>query len=428
MAASDRRTFLFLQGPLSPLYGGIADRLALSGHRVRRINFCFGDWMHWRRPGATAFRGRVADWPDFIAGYLERNGVTDVVLHGDRRIYHKIAGDAARARGIAVVATELGYLRPDWMTIERDGTSTGSHFPLDPDAIRDVAARLPKTDLTPRFANSFWLVAVPDVLYNLANVAFFWAWPHYQKHTIYNPLTEYLSAGIRLLGAPRRNALARKRLDKIAARNLPYFVLPMQLEGDFQLRDHSPYCGMEAALREIIGSFARKAPRDARLIVKSHPLDAGREPWRRMVGRMAQKAGVRHRVHYLGGGRLDAMLKGASGMVTVNSSAGIEALRAGVPVKCLAPAIFDVAGLTDQRPLDAFWLNSARPDRALLADFLQALAGSVQARGSIHSREGLQEAIRTMAARLEARDLNSGGAYVDPPPRVARARALGAPL
>ncbi len=428
MAATERRTFLFLQGPLSPLYGGIADRLAQSGHRVLRINLCFGDWMHWRRPGATAFRGRVADWPAFIAGYLERNGVTDVVLHGDRRIYHKIAGEAARARGIAVIATELGYLRPDWMTIERDGTSTGSHFPLDPDAIRAVAARLPRTDLTPRFSNSFWLVAAPDVLYNIANVLFFWAWPHYQKHTIYNPLVEYVSAGLRLLGASRRDASARWSLEKLAERALPYFVLPMQLEGDFQLRDHSPYGGMEPALREIITSFGRNAPVDAQLVVKSHPLDAGREPWRRIVEGMARDAGAGDRVHYLGGGRLDAMLEGASGMVTVNSSAGLEALRAGVPVKCLAPAIFDVDGLTDQRSLDAFWRDRAQPDPELLADFLQALAGSVQARGSIHSRDGLDEAIRTMAQRLEERDLNSGGAFVDPPPRLARARALGAPL
>lgn len=427
-AAPQQRTFLFLQGPLSPLYRRIAERLEEAGHRVLRINLCFGDWLHWRRRGATSFRGTPEAWPGFIAAFLDRHGVTDLVLHGDRRIYHRIAAEAARARGITVVATELGYLRPDWMTIERDGTSTGSHFPAEAEAIRAVAARLPEVDFTPQCANSFWLVAAPDVAYNMANVLFAFAWPHYRRHTIYHPVVEYLSAGRRLLSEARRNRDVATTLARIRQRQGPVFVLPMQLEGDFQLRDHAPHGGMEPALREVLASFAAHAPGDARLLVKSHPLDAGLEGWSRVAARLAREAGVSERVSYLDGGRLDVMLAGAAGLVTVNSSAGLEALRMGVAVKCLAPAIFDVAGLTDDRPLDRFWRAPVRPDPGLLADFLKALAGSVQARGSIHSAKGLELAVRTMSRRLLERDLNSAGAFVDPPPRFARARALGAPL
>lgn len=421
-----KRVFLFLQGPLSPLYARIADRVELAGHRVSRINLCFGDWLHWRRKGATSFRGKVDAWPEFIADYLEQHGVTDIVMHGDRRIYHRIAGEKARARGISVVVTELGYLRPDWMTIERDGTSTGSHFPLDSDAIHDIARRLPLIDLTPRFHNSFWLVAVPDVIYNLSSTLFFLAWPHYQRHTIYNPLVEYLSAGVRLLTGPWRDARAERQLLRLQRRSGPVFLMPMQLEGDFQLRDHAAYGGMEPALREVISSFARAAPVAAELIIKSHPLDAGLESWARIVTRLAHEAGVSGLVHYVDGGSLDRMLARAHGVVTVNSSAGLEALRAGVPVKCLAPTIFDIDGLTDPRRLDEFWGEPQRPNMELLGDFLQAVAGSVQARGSIHSFKGLDEAVRTMSARLIDDDLNSARGFVDPPPRLVKARALGA--
>lgn len=428
MARAALRRFLFLQGPLSPLYARIADRIEAEGMSVRRINLCFGDKMHWRRGGGTDYRGRLEDWPDFIARFLSSEGITDLVFHGDRRLYHRAAADAAGELGIRVVATELGYLRPDWMTIERDGTSTGSHFPIDPDAIREVAAAVGEADLEPRYLNSFWHVAIPDVIYNLANLAATPAWPYYRRHTIYNPLIEYLAAGRRLFGEARRNADVAREVTRLKAEPGPLFVLPMQLEGDFQLRDHSPFGGMAGALEAVFKSFALHAPKKARLLVKSHPLDAGLERWPRLVPRFAADAGIADRVHYLDGGRLDSMLEAAAGMVTVNSSAGIEALRMGVPVHVLSPAIYDVEGLTYRRPLEAFWQAPVPPDLEFLKLFLDALTGSVQARGTIHSHSGLDEAVRTMSDRLIRNDLNSGGGYVDPPPRLARARALGARL
>ncbi|MDJ0932160.1 hypothetical protein [Breoghania sp.] len=44
--------------------------------------------------------------------------------------------------GINVSAVEFGYLRPDWITLERNGMSAYSHFPNDPDVIRDLGKGL----------------------------------------------------------------------------------------------------------------------------------------------------------------------------------------------------------------------------------------------------------------------------------------------
>jgi capsular polysaccharide export protein len=43
-----------------------------------------------------------------------------------------------------VICTELGYLRPDWLTVEYDGMSTYSRFPRDPSAIRELARQFPE--------------------------------------------------------------------------------------------------------------------------------------------------------------------------------------------------------------------------------------------------------------------------------------------
>ncbi|MCW2307309.1 capsule biosynthesis protein [Rhodobium gokarnense] len=426
--AARHRTFLFLQGPLSPLYARLADALEGAGSTVHRINLCFGDWLHWRRPGAVAYRGRVRDWPDFVDRFMADNGITDLILHGDRRIYHRLAADCARHRSIRVIATELGYLRPDWMTIERDATSTGSHFPDDPDAIRAIAEKVPEPDLTPIYRGSFFKVAFPDVVYNLSNVLFTPLWPHYRRHTIYHPVPEYLAWIARLASEKRRNREAGAVVERLKRGNIPFFVFPMQLEGDFQIRDHSPFDGMADALRPVIASFAANAPEDAHLLIKGHPLDNGLENWPKTIGAIVSAYDLEDRIHYLDGGRLDEMLPFASGMVTVNSTAGIEALMHGCPTKTLTPAIYDIEGLTDRRELYDFWSAPEPPDEELLAAFIRALTGTVQVRGSIYNDDGLKAAVENMAERILSRRLNMPDAYVDPPPRLDRARALGAPL
>lgn len=422
------RRFLFLQGPLSPLFRRIGARLTEAGHEVRRINFCPGDWLHWHGRGTVSYRGTPADWPVFIAGYLAEHGVTDLVVHGDTRPYHRAAVLAAEDLGISVVATELGYLRPGWMTIERGGVSTLSRFPDSADAIRAAARAAGIIDLSPRYPGSFALEAWQDVSYHLPNVLLGFLYPGYRRHTPLHPVVDYSRWLLRLAGARRRKARAEQRQKALAEGSGPQFLLPLQVEGDYQILAHSPFATMAAALERIMTSFAAHAPADARLVVKSHPLDNGHRDWQRCVTDLARRLGQEDRVAFLDGGALSELLRRAAGLVTVNSSAGLEALRAGVPVKPLTPALYDVAGLTHQGELDGFWSAPEAPDSALVADFVTAVAACLQVRGSIHNRAGLDAAVDGMAARILSHTLNAPADPVEPPPRLARARALGVPL
>ncbi|NBN78355.1 capsular biosynthesis protein [Microvirga tunisiensis] len=427
-AAPDRRHILFLQGPLCPLYARMGALMRQAGHRVSRINFCPGDWLHWRSPDALSYRGQPEAFRHFIEDYLRQNAVTDLVLHGDQRIYHKAAIAAAGPLGLQIAVTELGYLRPGYLTLERDGLSTLSRFPDDPDAIRALAAEAPEADLEPLYPGSFALEAIPDMIYNLFNVFAGFAYPHYQRHTLYNPLVEYPAHGMRLLGKSRRDAAVASEQAVLFASGAAFFVLPLQLEGDFQLRAHSPYASFAEVIETVIASFAAQAPKASRLVLKSHPLDAGFERWPERTAAIADRHGVRDRVLFFDGGTLGPLFQRAAGVVTLNSTAGLEAMQAGCPVKTLVPAHFDIRGLTHAGPLDGFWTAPQRPDPELLEDYIRAIAAHIQVRGSIHNHAGLEAAARNMTARILDRALNRGAAHVTPPPRLARARALGVPL
>jgi capsular polysaccharide export protein len=395
------RSILFLQGPISSCFDRLGRALIARGHRVHRINLHFGDQLFWRLP-ATHFRGHFADWRGFVARMLEEHRVTDLVLHGDRRPYHIVAAEEARARGIAVIVTDLGYVRPDWITLEYDGMTTYSRFPRDPAAIRALAAEFPEPDLGARFQTPFRLIAALDVAYNLGLVFGRPFYPHYRYHSICHPFTEY--AGW-LWSRAKRRLTARASLAQVSRLEaLPgsYFLVPLQLSTDFQIRAHSPFRELPEAVRAIVASFAASGT-PKKLVFVVHPLDNGLIGWSRFITRLAREAGVAEQVLALHGGTPAALLRNAAGVVTVNSTVGVTALHQGVPVKALGNAVFDIAGLTSQLPLDAFWQDPQPPDPTLMAAFLRALAGTTQVKGGYYERTSQACAVEAIVERIERR-------------------------
>lgn len=422
----ERQTVLFLQGPLSALFGLIADRLTAHGHECLRINVSPGDAAFWGLRPATNWRGRVADWHDFIDRFLAERGVTAVVMHSERRVYHRIAADKARARGIDVIVTELGYLRPDWMTIEKNGNSVDSLFPVDPREIREIAAAVPAAGYGVRFPVSRGLETVDELRNSLPNTFAWFLYPHYERHITHHHFTGYRRWMLRELTAARRARAAREVLQCLDERRTPFFLFVMQTDGDFQIRANSQFEDMRHAIGATLASFATHAPAGHAIVFKNHPLDTGGTDWPRVMADLAATYGVSRRVHFVDGLAMGDYLAKAVGVVTVNSSAGIDALAAGRPTISLSPSIFDIEGLTFQGGLDAFWRAGAPPDATLFAAFRSALAASVQVRGSIYSREGLVAAADAMAERIDARTVNEpGAARATVPPRHAKAIRLG---
>lgn len=320
--------------------------------------------------------------------------VTDLVLLGDRRPYHIAAAEAARAQGATVWAADLGYVRPGWLTLEEGGLSSLSHFPRDPTAIRKLAAQFAEPNFMPVAETPFWQLAVRDAAYNFASVLGRPLYPHYRRHGLYHPFAEY--AGW-IKNAPRRVAGRRAT---VAAKALlagsphgSYFLFPLQLATDFQLRAHSSFGDAGEALQLVLRSFAESGVA-RQLVVAAHPLDEGLIDWRPIV------AG-HERVIFLEGGVTDALVANAAGVLTINSTVGLTALRHQVPVKALGTAIYDIAGLTHPGDLAGFWRDPHLPDRDLLAAFLRALIGATQIKGGHYCRAAQEVALPAFVARLE---------------------------
>jgi capsular polysaccharide export protein len=395
------RSFLFLQGMASHFFARLGAALQARGHAVTRINFNAGDRLFWPRPGAIDFRGRPADWPDFLTDVLESRGVTDIILFGDCRPLHRVAVKLAHSFQLTVHVCEEGYIRPHWVTFERDGVNGHSTLSRNPDWYREAAANLPPIEALPVVPSSFRKRAWQDLIYNLTAITFGVFYPHYQTHRPRHRLIEYAGWSRKVARQPltrRRAAMEFKRITP----DTRFFLLPLQLNCDSQIQLHSTFGSMTPVITTIIESFARTAPADTMLVVKEHPLDDGLINWRRVVTELATAAGVADRVVYLEMGNLDALIGKSLGVVTVNSTTGTLALAMGIPVVTLGMAIYDIAGLTYQGPLDEFWNAPTPPDAALFNAFRQVLTSRCLLVGSFFSEEGIKLLVNNAVNRLEA--------------------------
>jgi len=396
------KVFLFLQGPHSSFFARLADQLEAMGHRCLRINLRFGDWLFWRRSGAFNYRGSLHQWSEYLSAFFDEHNVTDLVLLGEQREHHKIAVDLANLRGIHVTVTDWGYLRPDWITLERNGMSGNTHFTKDPLEIKRLGAQSPEPDMTVLYPESFPLLTFNNVLGDMSSWLFGFLYPGYRSYLPDNPVIGYISTGIRLIRSKRHEKYSQQSIQNWIhlAAETPYFVFPLQMEGDFQVRAYSRYSDLYVAIYEVIDSFARQAPKSNRLIIKLHPWDTGLRPWRRLSLSIARRLGVSHRVEFLDGGSLDELTTHAAGMVTINSTCGVSAIKLGVPVKTLGDCLYEIPGLTHQGHLDDFWNNPSPPDLTLRDAFLRAIASCIQIKGGFFSKRGLEAAVEESAHRL----------------------------
>lgn len=396
------RRFLLLQGPSSHFFNVLGRELREHGADVLRVTFCPGDRLYWSGH-SIPFRARPEVWPEFLAQLLDERQITDLVCLGDGRFWHSEAIRVIRESdlNVRINVVEQGYLRPHWLTVEPDGTGGRSHIPeMFENWKPEVAvANKPATE---GYRTSFLEYALLDIGYHLTNVLFGWLrYPRYKTHALDHPFREWAGWIKKALTLPWRNRERRWVERVLSAHDGPIYLFPLQLETDYQIRQHGPEGCLRQTLGDVIGSFAQNAPETAMLVVKVHPIDNGLAPWRNMVLRASEKHDCAERCVFLDGGNLEALMKRTSGVVTVNSTVGLSALEAGVPVKVLGRAIYDIDGLADQHPLSGFWAHPSPPEQKRVSAFVEVLKATVQVPGGFDG-EGVKDGARNIAAKLLA--------------------------
>jgi capsular polysaccharide export protein len=181
---------------------------------------------------------------------------------------------------------------------------------------------------------------------------------------------------------------------RIRRGGFPYHLAILQLEHDASFRDHSPFASMTDFLALVIEGFAKGAPAHHHLVFKAHPLEDGRAPILPTIRRLARDQGIADRVHFVRGGKLAQLLNEARTAVTVNSTAGQQALWRGLPLRVFGTAVYAKPEFVSSQPLEDFFAAPARPDTRAYRDYRHFLLETSQVVGGFYSSQGRRALLR----------------------------------
>lgn len=377
------RHVLLLQGPNGPFFSRVGAELRSVGAQVSKINLNAADALFFRGPNTHAYRGRFEDWRSFLDEFLASGDVDCVFLFGDCRPYHRVARHVAEMRGIEVYVFEEGYLRPDYITVERGGVNKNSRMSRDPDAYEvDGPTPPPPAPVAHAFA---W-----SVLYTILNsffVTFFWfLYPHYRHHRDVNFFRQTALWTRSMLRRVYCGLRERRFLPLLSgAWSKRYFLVGLQVHNDFQVRN-SRFGDVEDFIREVVATFAAHGSSEHRLVIKHHPADRAYRDYRSLISRLAEEHGLGDRLVYVHDLHLPTLLRHACGTIVINSTVGLSSLFHQTPVFTLDEAVYGRMGLTAKGTLSEFFQRPSAVDSARYKRARLWLSKHNQANGSIWAR------------------------------------------
>lgn len=380
---------LFLQGPMGGFFNRIAKWLSQRNIDTYKINLNGGDWFYTESKAFVEvfdYKDSLNNFNKYLNYIIKENEIDSVVCFGDCRKYHIIAKQVTERLGINFFVFEEGYIRPNFITFEMDGVNDFSNFKCDFSKGEQLKKKDKLLDVQ-GVDNKYYKMVISAIVYYIFTFLLGSIYKNYQHHrglSAFSELFAWFISGYRRV----KNALSEPRAFKEFQKKYSqqYFVFPLQVHNDSQLSVHSDLKYMEKYIDFVVGSFAGNALQQQHLLIKHHPMDRGYRHYAKLIKHLAAQYGVSERVHYFCDIHLPTLLRNSLGLVTVNSTTGLQALYHAVPVKVLGRALYDLPQLTYQKDLDKFWCNATAMNKADYALFRLALIQYSQLNGAYYGK------------------------------------------
>lgn len=380
--AHTQKNILLLQGPIGPFFKNISLWLQKAGCNVHKINLNGGD-EHFYPNNSISFNGSIDLFPDFLENYVDKHFIDAIVVFGDCRAYHQIAKSLVDSnKNLSFWVFEEGYLRPHYITFEKNGVNGFSLMPKNHDFYQNI--EITSIDEN-RGKSNFYFMAYYSSIYYLCMFLKKYKYPHYLHHRK-TSLSFYVSGwGLALIRKFKAKLIQPKLIKNVINNEYkPFYIFPLQCNQDFQIQVHSHYHSMKSYIFRVIRSFSQYSDENSYLLIKHHPMDEGFNNYNRLIKKLASRYGVSERVIYIHGVPMPILLRKSIGLVTVNSTCGLSALIHGLPVITLGNAHYDIKGLTFQEGLDRFWKEKQKPNLELFERYRSYLYNKSQIKGSVY--------------------------------------------
>jgi capsular polysaccharide export protein len=388
------RNVLLLQGPVGPFFKVLSKYLRSKKNvNVQQITFNGGDHHFSDKNASVAYDGHPDDWSTYLNTYVENEKITDIIVFGDCRYYHREAKKIADKLSISFWAFEEGYLRPSFITLEKNGVNGNSLF--DFDQLQAEIEKEKNKNNTP-IKKADMLVLKRSFLYmgwHASKYYFFKLmyknrYKHYIHHRPWHVLEEtfnWVKSGIRKFKYSSQELNLKTSFEEELSGK--YFFAPLQVSVDSQILYHSSYRSIEEFIGDVIKSFAENADKGDYLVFKHHPMDRGFNHYAGYIKKLSYAYDVNGRVLYVHDLHVPTLLKHAKGTITVNSTVGLSSLYHNVPTITLGRAVYNIDGITCQQSLNDFWTSCSKPCQVKFKKFRETLLTTNQISGSFYQKQ-----------------------------------------
>lgn len=379
---------LLLMGPLGTFFARFANDLQRQGVPVTKLMFPLHEFG-FEASHCLPYRGSMEAFPAFLQRLLVERGIRHVFMYGDFIDPHRLALEVIeglntrtdRDFDIDAWVFELGYIRPNFITLERERVNARSSL-NKPASFYQALPPVSSIRADYEKPGSRWRKA--------------WKLPTFIQHSLTDypiirgphklqPKPSYLLYQVRGLLRKYLYRFSEKKVHHQLENGRPYILVPLQVSSDSQVSLGSQYWGMEPFIEELIASFADHHVAGDRLVFKHHPRDRGYNHYGKFIQATARRHGVAHQVLYFHDGALGPILKHAKAVVTINSTVGLQAIYHGIPTKVMGKSYYNLPGLTDQQDLADFWKNPEPSNRGLFYKFYDHLLNTTQLQGNFDS-------------------------------------------
>ncbi len=384
---------LLLQGPVGAFFQRLSSWLTSThGKTVHKFNFNAGDEYFYPESIAhtSPYLGTYDDFPTYLQHYITLHDIQAVVCFGDTRPYHFLARQICNQNNVTFWVFEEGYFRPFFITLEKSGVNAYSPLPRTAEFFNARFPMLEKQEYhDPKpVPGGFMPMAKNATRYYIRANLNRKKYPNYIHHRAPN-LGHYLNLWsisiFKRLNYWIEDANFAKQIE--AGKFGKFFVVPLQVFNDSQVRIHCDFSTVRSFLLHVLTSFANHAPDDVNLIIKHHPMDRGFIDYARDIKHFVKKhPKLKGRITYVHDVPLPVFLRHGIGMVTINSTSGLSALIHNMPVKVLGRAHYDIPGMTCQGKLADFWNNPTPPDSRLFHAYRMYHINVTQINGSFYSQ------------------------------------------
>jgi capsular polysaccharide export protein len=377
---------LFLQGPMGTFFRKLSGFFTNNGATTYTICFNAGDFLFAGKKNRSLYTGTREQWRKYIHLFLNSHSIDKIFLFGNCRYYHREAITVAKEMSIDVFVFEEGYIRPNYITLEKFGVNGDSSLPQNPEFYSKLIPE--KIEPAPSAENSYSRMALQATIYYIANALSSPFLRHYIHHRDPSVFKEFCY-GLRNVIRRFKYQISEKDILTQLQTQLKkkYYFVPLQTRTDFQLTEYSDFPDIESFIRDIIISFTLYSPPDTYLVIKHHPMERGMSTYLKYIERLCHEHNLSDRVIVIFDVHLPTCLKNAIGTVTINSTVGLSSLFHRTPTLVLGRAVYDIKGLTCcGMSLDTFWKGYHSPDRHLFLKFKNYVINETQLSGGFYGR------------------------------------------